>query len=365
MIRSLIFSLALVFAGISQSLAIENSKTEVVLPADLTANDHHRTPSLIDATVDVGSAGSLAKGTMLDAGSRSEGNLPADVTTGTDSKTLLPAEVLVDADSVDFLSLQEITHKNRIYHLGLVEEDFSFFKKLSSEEQEKFLNKRQKILAKFVSILSVTKVFVGFGAVVKNKLTFWKPEQRSISEVYRTSSHVVTEKILTEIDRQLWQTAAVVAGSNETSFVISPRLVAGLGFGSKGFVPNVGLGLAFAINHERNEFVFEIFSALGKFEKTLLPLPAIGAKLFILTGLRVSKDLVGQNDRANSELIFVPGPLVISRSQQELGFYADPGVGLSLFLMMTKVKEYKIFSFTQQLEQTAAAYGLACGGAHL
>lgn len=281
-----------------------------------------------------------------------------------DLETLRSQQVEISPEDVQFLEHQKIQFKDNQYQLALEKEDLKYFDELDSEKQQKFLKVRKSILAKLVAIFSVAKVFVGFGAVAKNKLTFWRPEQRSLSEIYQESSQRVTEKMLTAMDKQLWESAAVIANSNETAITITPRAMLGLSIRDKGFMPGVGLGFTFAYNHQTNDFVFEIYSEYLKI-KDSYPVAA-GAYGSVALGLRVSRNYLGSaGEVTTSKLVFLPGPFALSQSAQQFGLYVAPSVSLGLFNVLLEAKEYKILSFKQRRKSKASKNAiLSCRQVH-
>lgn len=170
------------------------------------------------------------------------------------------------------------------------EEQMEFYRDLSEADKVKFHQKRVLALNILARGLSSMKRGLGFGAMVKDKVMFWKPKKESQLSLTERADGVV-EGILRTFDAKVWESAPIFADLKEMGFTGTGQIVAALGsnkrvdinkqIGGKKVdvvIPElksggaIGIGFTIGINFEQKSLIFQLFNANEQLKEVYLPL---------------------------------------------------------------------------------------------
>lgn len=170
------------------------------------------------------------------------------------------------------------------------EEQMEFYRNLSEADKAKFHKKRIAALNILARGLSSMKRGLGFGAMVKDKVMFWKPKKgQQLSFAERADG--VVEGMLRAFDAKAWESAPVFADLKEMGFTGTGQIVAALGSNKRidinkkvagkkvnMVIPElnsggaVGIGFTIGINFEQKSLIFQLFNANEQLKEVYLPL---------------------------------------------------------------------------------------------
>ena len=191
---------------------------------------------------------------------------------------------------------------------NLSEELKNQFDSLSEKEQVSFLEKREKILSGLETTLQKTRwgfylagsLARGLGAIkdyilydslaaapsaeikemirIDKELRPEKYQDKNLSE--RTAE--IMQAIVLGTDMKLWSQSALVANSNQFSFIASAAIQAQGGTKSKKWGGLYDLGFSIGYNTESKAVIVQIFRNREKFEHTLMGAIGVGGIIFKL-----------------------------------------------------------------------------------
>lgn len=170
------------------------------------------------------------------------------------------------------------------------EEQMEFYRDLSEADKAKFHKKRIVALNILARGLSTMKRGLGFGALVKDKVMFWKPiKEQQLS--FNERADGVVEGILRSFDAKVWESAPVFADLKEMGFTGTGQIVAALGSNKRidirkqvagkkvdVVIPElksggaIGIGFTIGINFEQKSLIFQLFNANEQLKEVYLPL---------------------------------------------------------------------------------------------
>lgn len=171
------------------------------------------------------------------------------------------------------------------------EEQMEFYRDLSEADKVKFHQKRVLALNILARGLSSMKRGLGFGAMVKDKVMFWKPKKEKNQLSLTERADGVVEGILRTFDAKVWESAPIFADLKEMGFTGTGQIVAALGsnkrvdinkqIGGKKVdvvIPElksggaIGIGFTIGINFEQKSLIFQLFNANEQLKEVYLPL---------------------------------------------------------------------------------------------
>lgn len=170
------------------------------------------------------------------------------------------------------------------------EEQMEFYRDLSEADKIKLHQKRILALNILARGLSSMKRGLGFGAMVKDKVMFWKPKKANQLSLNERADGVV-EGILRTFDAKVWESAPIFADLKEMGFTGTGQIVAALGsnkrvdinkqIGGKKIdvvIPElksggaIGIGFTIGINFEQKSLIFQLFNTNEQLKEVYLPL---------------------------------------------------------------------------------------------
>lgn len=168
-------------------------------------------------------------------------------------------------------------------------EQLEFYNALSDADKAKFHHKRILGLNILARGLSTIKKGLGIGAMVKDKVMFWKHKKEKTSLTERSDK--VVEGILRSFDAKAWESAPVFADLKEMGFTGTGQIVAAVGTNKQVgihkkvagknvdvVVPElksggaIGIGFTIGINFEQRSLMFQLFQANERLKEVYLPL---------------------------------------------------------------------------------------------
>ena len=175
-------------------------------------------------------------------------------------------------------------------------EKLEYYNELSDADKEKFHQKRILGLNILARGLSTIKKGLGIGAVMKDKIMFWKHKKESTPLTER--SEKIVEAILRSFDAKAWESAPVFADLKEIGFTGTAQVVAALGTNKrldihkevKGkkvdvVVPElksggaIGVGFTIGINFDQRSLMFQVFQSNERLKEVYLPLVYLAGNL--------------------------------------------------------------------------------------
>lgn len=175
-------------------------------------------------------------------------------------------------------------------------EQLELFNNLSEADKAKFHHKRILGLNILARGLSTIKKGLGVGAIIKDKVMFWKHKKEKTTLTERSDK--VVEAILRSFDAKAWESAPVFADMKEMGFTGTGQIVAALGTNKqigihktiKGkkidvVIPelksggSIGIGFTIGINFEQKSLMFQVFNANERLKEVYLPLVYLAGNL--------------------------------------------------------------------------------------
>lgn len=145
------------------------------------------------------------------------------------------------------------------------------YRQLTAEEQEKFHEVREYTLRKAASVLSYTKLAIGFGQLVGNSITYVRNVvTRKELEITKTQTKETIQSLLTALDKQIWEQSHLFVRAGDMGVVLVAGLIGEGGVASKGWGGILDIGISIGYDRTTRTLVFEIFKTKEKF-KTALP----------------------------------------------------------------------------------------------
>ena len=176
------------------------------------------------------------------------------------------------------------------------EEQMVYYKDLSEADKAKFHHKRILGLNILARGLSTIKKGLGIGAIIKDKIMFWKHKKEKTSLTERSDN--VVEAILRSFDAKAWESAPVFADMKEMGFTGTGQIVAALGTNKQldihkkvagkqvdVVVPElksggaIGIGFTIGINFEQRSLMFQVFNSNERLKEVYLPLVYLAGNL--------------------------------------------------------------------------------------
>lgn len=210
---------------------------------------------------------------------------------------------------------------------------------LSLSQKAEFQKVRIQFLSYAARTLKSTKMAMGIGSVVSEKLSFIKnrikgseSQQQRVQLSFNERSEAIVSRLLQNIDYKLWSQAPLVIDANEFGVQASVGILALSGYKDKGFGGGEFFGVSFGYNKETKSFVFEIHHTSERFASTTAAVGIVGLNAF--AGMQLVRKNLEQPTASTKGLTFYPpavpaystvGPQVFSAGlSSSIGFPPPP-----------------------------------------
>lgn len=142
---------------------------------------------------------------------------------------------------------------------------------LSPEEKIKFQEVREYTLRKAATVLSYTKLAIGFGKLVGNSITYVKNLVTNKDQpLNKLEAQRTIQNLLTAMDRQIWEQSHLFVRAGDMGVVLVGGVIGEGGVANKGWGGILDLGISIGYDRTSKTVVFEIFKTKESF-KTALP----------------------------------------------------------------------------------------------
>ncbi len=143
------------------------------------------------------------------------------------------------------------------------------FTGLPEEEKQMFLLKRQRFLEACAKGLGLTKYGIGFGAVTKDKITYLIKRTPARQTPLRERAEDIIRGMLASIDRQIFDSAPVIARANEFGIMLAGGVEALGGSYGKGGGGILDLGISIGYNVDNKALVIQIFRDVETYQSSI------------------------------------------------------------------------------------------------
>lgn len=227
--------------------------------------------------------------------------------------------------------------------------------------QAEFQEKRRGILKSLAQALRFTKLGIGMGAIMGDKIS-WVASKMNILKPFKTPElknfegpmdwfletestayeakeaapkmkisqrgNLLINKILQGMDYSMWERAPLIAHSNEYGLYASVGGMAEAGVrGKGGFGGQYGLGITVGVNKETKAFVFQIFQGVEVFKSTSIPFAAfLGGNMKL--AMYVSENSPGREHLKTQGTSDYPLAIPVFKSDSPTSFSTGLSTGL-------------------------------------
>ncbi|MFN7263046.1 MAG: hypothetical protein ACK5RO_02730 [Pseudobdellovibrionaceae bacterium] len=225
------------------------------------------------------------------------------------------------------------------YRIAVGKEVYSFpvvdpemaesYMQLKDSEKQQFQKQRLEFLKSAAQSLSTVRYGLGLGAITKDRILFWRDTTHEKKLSLPERSSLITQFVLSSIDRQLWTQAPLVARATEFGVNVSLGLGAEGGVMKKGYGGQLDIGMSFGFNSESKSFVFQIYRNIEKFNNTIMGAMGylgIAGKVGIMISNRTPQETMKP---LSGSTFYPPGvPAYLSETPKMFSSGMSSGLGL-------------------------------------
>lgn len=212
-----------------------------------------------------------------------------------------------------------------------------------SEAEIKIFNERRvDFLKRAAQALSTTRLALGTGLYVKNKLVRLIPskKEREPMKSIKEYGEGLVQTMLTKMSTQIWEHAPIIATANEFNVVLSGNTKTALAFGSRGFHEGLGLGVSIGYNAEQKSVGFQVFAYQERLHRAL-PYSvgvSVHGKFF---GQAMNREPGTEGKTFHAIYTSLPGPMGVADTSNSFEGGLTWGVGAQLPSIMFQAKMYR------------------------
>lgn len=227
--------------------------------------------------------------------------------------------------------------------------ELSFYNELSESEKIKFHKKRISALNILARGLLPIRRGLGFGAVVKDKVMFWKSKNEKSKIPFNERSELIVEQMIRSFDKNIWSSAPIftqltelgVTGTGQIAAAIGSekrlslqKQIAGKQMGIT--VPemksggSIGIGFTLGINFEQRSLVFQVFNVNEQLKETKIPLLLLAGTVKGGIYISNSKENLYSSDKSESLYpLAAPGYIESAPNKKTFGTSMSMGIPLA------------------------------------